>query len=105
MLKGSNRLKTIVLHKICSEFCTERTSPGLDTLHHEVQSALDAGETIQIDRSGVKILTTSFIDELLSALAVRFTIEKVRNQILFSPELEPMHWEQVERGVRLRSRT
>ena len=84
------------------EFCTERSHGELPRLRTHIRKIIEDGDSIVIHRDGVKMLTTSFIDELLSATALDLSFEIVRASVFFLPELEDLYWEQVTRGVRLR---
>lgn len=92
----------ILLLSECGEFCTERSHPGLPALRKKLRDALEKGERVEIHRQGVKLLTVSFIDELIPALALEFGLDVFEKAITFSPPLERIYLEQIKRGMRLR---
>jgi hypothetical protein len=95
-------MTTIDLQKECGAFCTERTHPRLPWLRDQIKHAIETNQSLNIDRSKVKIFTVSFLDEMTSELAVQFGLPIIQKVITFSPPLEPFYVEQMERGVRLR---
>ena len=103
--QGENMNKTIRLAQECGPFCTERTHPKLPWLRSEIEKALQHKQSISFDRTNVKILTPSFIDEMLSELAIKFGIDAIQEFVTFNPSLEAFFLEQIGRGVRLRSKS
>ena len=95
--------KTIHLEPECGPFCTERTHPKLPWLRSEIENAIISKQEICIDRANVKILTPSFIDEMVSETAKKFGIQVVHQYVKFEPPLETVYLRQIERGVRLRA--
>lgn len=93
---------TVKLVDHAGEFCTRRNSPGLPALRKLIESALEANTPIEIDRVGVKILTPSFIDELLPGIVLKFGDETVERLVTFRPPLEGFLKEQVTRGLQAR---
>jgi hypothetical protein len=95
-------IKTIQLASECGPFCTERTHPKLAWLRSEIEHCILAKEIICFERNGVKILTPSFIDEMVSELGIKFGIAAIEHYVKFSPPLETIYLQQIERGIRLR---
>jgi hypothetical protein len=62
----------IRLVDIGGEFCTRRTDPSLARLRETVEACIANGQAVEIDLTGIKILTPSFIDELIPPLNVKF---------------------------------
>lgn len=97
-------MKKIILADEVGEFCTARNHPKIPELHQQISACLTRAEPITIDRTGVKILSASFIDDLVPPLILRHSRQVVDQHLHFSPPLEPVYLEQIERGVRLRRR-
>ena len=85
------------------EFCTRRNSPSLPPLIKTLESAIEANTGVEIDRDGVKILTPSFIDELIPPLMVKYGEDVVNKLIKFTPPLDGFLKDQLARGLRARS--
>ena len=94
----------ISLKDRCGEFCTARGHPAIPGLLSELRAAVASGQSVQIDRAGTKLITPSFIDELLVPLALDHGASEIRRLVVFVPTLEPILDEQIERGMRLRRR-
>jgi len=86
----------------CGEFCTARTHPSIVKLRQTVLKVLENGETLTVDRSGLKSFTVSFLDEWLGTLIAEKGVACIRAQVQFQPPLEPFLEEQLERSFRLR---
>lgn len=84
------------------EFCTRRNSKGLVELSHAIESALQNNQKITINRSGVKILSISYVDELLSPLALKYGIDNLWSCLDIQPVLEDFYIRQVELGANRR---
>ncbi len=95
--------KRVILKDLCGDFCTERKHPQMPLLQKWVGDALLSGEEIVFDRHGLKMLSVSFIDELLPPFAVQVGLERVMEVIRFEPPLEQVFHEQIKRGIRLRA--
>lgn len=95
-------MKLIRLYEISGEFCTRRNSPSLPHLRHLIEEEIVSGNQVQIDTSQVKILTPSFIDELIPPLIIKHGKELVDRLVTFSPPLTGYLKEQVERGTKSR---
>jgi hypothetical protein len=95
--------KTIRLKEICGEYCTKRNNTGIDELKSELERAVSEKEILVFDRSDVKILGVSFIDELFCRIMLDNNIRNIDEIAEFVPPLEEMHLRQIERGIRLRS--
>lgn len=95
-------MKRIVLKDLFGEFCTDRHLPEIQMLKRTIENEIKADSPVTLDRSGVKLLSVSFIDELLGDLAVQHSREKIKDLVLFNPPLENIYEEQIDRSVRLR---
>lgn len=84
------------------EICNKRTLPGIQKIKEKIKQALDSNQNLTIDRTGVKVLTPSYIDELIPQFNIDYGKDKVSKLIQFSPPLEGFLAEQVERGTNLR---
>ena len=84
------------------EFCTRRTTPGLLELKETLRRELGKGTFVILSLEGVKIITPSYIDELLPTLMIELGKEKVLGQIKFEPKLNKYVEGQIERGYRAR---
>lgn len=93
----------IKLVDFSGEFCTNRKNEGLIRVIAELKKALQSEEKVIISSNGVKILTPSYIDELIPPLAIEFGVEKVEKMITFSPPLTGFLLEQLNRGVKNRT--
>jgi hypothetical protein len=95
--------KRVKLVEVCGEFCTERKHPQMAQLRKWVGEAISNGEMIVFDRKGIKMLSVSFIDELLPLFAAQVGLDRLSDFVQFEPPLESVYIEQIERGVRLRN--
>lgn len=99
------RMKEVIeLMKECGEFCTERSHPKLPWLREKIENAIVSGGTVIFDRANIKILTPSFIDEMIAVVALKYGLDVVEKHVSFVPLLEPLYHQQIERGMRLRKR-
>ena len=96
-------MKSVSLIQLGGEFCTQRDNPGIVLLKAEIERALLAKNAIAIDRTGVRIVSVSFIDELLADLAVKYSVDQIEAYVQFRPPLEPFLKDQIARGSRLRT--
>ena len=92
---------TIKLLESVGEFCTRRNNPHLEKIKEKIRTQLMENNSVCIDRTGIKALTPSFIDELVSPLVIELGRDKIDQCLSFDPPLEGYLSEQVERGVRL----
>ncbi|PIU01251.1 MAG: hypothetical protein COT74_01745 [Bdellovibrionales bacterium CG10_big_fil_rev_8_21_14_0_10_45_34] len=92
----------IRLVEIAGEFCTRRNMPALAEIKKILVEKLEKQEPVEISTAGVKILTPSFIDELIPDLINQYGEEKVTSLISFNPPLEGFLKEQISRGVKNR---
>jgi len=92
------------LAEIGGEFCTQRTAPSLPNLRSLIEACIEKQEPVEIETIGVKILTPSFIDELIPPLIVKFGEARIQSLITFNPPLTGFLKEQIERGTRLRKK-
>ena len=92
----------IKLVDVAGEFCTSRKSVALPDLRSMLEKHIANQEPLIISREGVKILTPSFIDELLPGLILKFGEKQVRQFVKFEPPLDGYLAEQVHRGVAAR---
>lgn len=95
--------KIIHLAIECGPFCTERGHPKISWLRSEIEQALLDKQVICFDRTNVKLLTPSFIDEMVSELAIKFGTNVIHQYVTFNPPLEAVYLKQIERGIRLRN--
>ena len=95
----------IDLVKECGEFCTERSHPKLGWIRSQIENAIQTKALIQFNRAGIKILTPSFIDEMISELAVKYGIQAVKQYATFNPPLEAIYEAQIDRGMRMRKKS
>lgn len=94
--------KIIHLIEIGGEFCTERTSTSLNEMKKRLRTNIQRNEKTIIDTKGVKLITPSYVDELIPPLMIEFGAEKTLNLIEFLPPLQGFLSEQVDRGYRAR---
>ncbi len=94
----------INLKEHSGEFCTARKNKGLSQVIQILKMALEKNEKITISTTGVKILTPSYIDELIPPLVIIFGSEKIKQLVSFSPPLTGFILEQIDRGIKNRSR-
>lgn len=87
------------------EFCTSRKSPAIQKLHELIENCIRKNSPLEISRDGVKVLTPSFIDELLPPLIMKHGEEKVLSLVKFSPPLNGYLEEQVHRCVAARKKS
>ncbi len=80
------------------EFCTVRTHPKLPNLIHKIKEALLKGESVEIQWSHVKILTPSFLDELIPPLMIELGYDLLKQKVTFNPPLTGFLAEQPDRG-------
>lgn len=92
----------IKLADIAGEFCTTRNSPGLPQIISILKDCLDRNENVEIELTGVKLLTPSFIDELIPPLIIKYGKEKIDQSIVFRPALVGFVKDQIDRGVQQR---
>ena len=93
----------INLAEVVGEFCVLRTDPQIPKLREIITQAILAEEVITIDWTQVKILTPSFLDELLPPLMISLGgKEKVMEKISFVPILTGFLAQQLDRGYQLR---
>jgi hypothetical protein len=85
------------------EFCTRRTSEAIPRIKALIEKALLNNENIVCDWTGVKILTPSFIDEIIPELIIKYGATKIQKHVSFRPVLTGFLSHQVERGVKNRS--
>lgn len=86
------------LYDFSGEFCSRRTTPGLKELKEQIRLHILNNTPITLSSENVKLITPSYIDELLPSLMVELGKEKVLNLIKFSPPLTGYALEQIERG-------
>lgn len=84
------------------EFCTSRKSPALEKLREKIEECIRSKTPLQISREGVKVLTPSFVDELLPPLILKHGESEVSQIVTFEPALDGYLEEQVHRGVAAR---
>lgn len=94
----------IKLVEIGGEFCTSRKAPSIAGLRQQLDSCLENDKSVVIETAGVKILTPSYIDELIPPLMVKHGEAKVLNLIEFTPPLTGFLKEQLTRGLANRIR-
>ncbi|MFN8945133.1 MAG: hypothetical protein ACK5WZ_10995 [Pseudobdellovibrionaceae bacterium] len=87
------------------EFCTSRKSPAIEKLREVIEKSIQSNTPIEILRDGVKVLTPSFIDELLPPLVIQYGEEQVMGIISFLPPLDGYLKEQLHRGVAARRKS
>jgi hypothetical protein len=85
------------------EFCSRRTSEAIPLIKAQIEKALQNHSDIVCDWTGVKILTPSFIDEIIPPLILIYGADRVQKHVSFKPELTGFLSHQVERGVKNRS--
>ena len=98
-------MKVIRLNDLFGDFCTERAQVQKSMLKSEIKETMAVGKLLSLDRSDVKLMTTSFIDELLSDFAADYGVEKVLESVLFDPPLEEIYLNQIRRGAVLRAKS
>ncbi len=90
---------TINFLEIAGEFCTKRDNSGIPIIIEKIETALTKNENIVCNWEGVKILTPSFIDEIMPKLIIKYGREKIDRSLSFSPPLEGFLAHQIERGI------
>ncbi len=95
-------MKIINLAVEASEFCVRRTDASLPKIKDLVLEALNTNTELEINWINVKVLTPSYIDELIPGFILKFGEEKVNKLIKFNPLLTGFLAEQVIRGVKNR---
>jgi len=83
-------------------FCTRRNSTAIPTIIAKIEEAIKANESVICDWNGVKILTPSFVDEIIPHLIIKYGEEKINSLVSFDPKLEGFLAEQILRGVNAR---
>lgn len=96
-------MKIIDLAVEASEFCVRRTDVSLPKIKALVLEALEANTELEINWVNVKVLTPSYIDELIPGFILKFGEEKVKKLVKFNPQLTGFLSEQVIRGVKNRT--
>ncbi len=92
----------ILLKQICGEFCTERKNPGLPELLRLTLEAIHLKKQIEIDRTGVLILSVSFMNELTSTIADNCNQNDFEKAVSFIPPLEELYVIQIKRQFALK---
>ncbi|MBF0361598.1 MAG: hypothetical protein HQK49_11335 [Oligoflexia bacterium] len=95
--------KTISIFDYCGPFCTQRDTAGIDKLFEILSITLEKKEKIILSRNNVKMMTVSFIDQLMVPLAITYSKDQIEKLIIFNPPLEEIFLKQIERGIRLRT--
>ncbi len=95
-------MKQVKLLEICGLFCTKRDAPSIVKLTDIIQVCLDKNEKLSINREGVKILSVSYVDELISPFLQKISFDVFFNQISFEPPLEEFYNIQLKRSIMLR---
>ncbi|MBI3534514.1 MAG: hypothetical protein HY072_03370 [Deltaproteobacteria bacterium] len=91
----------IVLKNSCGEFCTERGNIGLPKIVKLTVEAIKKKEHLEIDRTGVLILSVSFVNEFVSAVACCCSQHDFETIVSFSPPLEELYIRQIRRQFEL----
>ena len=94
----------ISLKQLCGEFCTERGNPGLQELIRFTIEAIEKNQHLELDRTGVLILSISFINEFTSRIADRFSLQDFEKAVSFSPLLEELYLYQIKRQFELKKK-
>lgn len=92
------------LYDFSGEFCSRRTTPGLQNLKKKLHQLLTTNTSVLLSTAKVKIITPSYVDELLPSLMIEFGKDKVLTLIKFDPPLAGYAAEQIERGYNNRNK-
>ena len=93
---------TIDLLKEVGLYCKERTDPNIPRLFAQIKKELEKGGEILFSIKGVRIITPSFIDQLLGDLAKEYGPDFLKQHCKFDPALPIIFKDQFERSARLR---
>lgn len=85
------------------EFCTRRTSEAIPKIVERIEKAISENSKVICDWNGVKILTPSFIDEIVPQIIIKYGKAKYDETVSFEPQLTGFLANQVVRGVVNRS--
>ena len=85
------------------EFCTRRTSVGIPKILALIEGAILKNENVICDWTEVKILTPSFIDEIIPQIIIKYGKPKYDQLVSFDPILTGFLADQVDRGVKNRT--
>ncbi len=96
-------MKEINLAIESSEFCVKRTDPNLPKIIELLDQAVLKQSPIQVEWSQVKILTPSYIDELLPKLIIKHGEANFWKYVQFKPALTGFLHDQIAIGVKNRS--
>jgi hypothetical protein len=94
--------KIINIFEYCGAYPTTRDNPGLIDIVDLLTEALTNNERVTLNRDHTKLMTLTFIDELIVPLAMEFGRDTVETLITFDPPLEEPYVKQIERGIKLR---
>jgi hypothetical protein len=90
------------LYDYSGEFCTRRTTTGLQEIKLILRKSITSNTPIILSLEKVKLITPSYIDELLPDLMAEFGKEKVLGLVKFDQALNKYVAEQIERGFKNR---
>ncbi|MBL6988222.1 MAG: hypothetical protein ISR65_00500 [Bacteriovoracaceae bacterium] len=90
-------MKQIDLISISGEFATRRDCKSLPELTKQIVSVLEHDDTIVIQREKIKILSLSFVDELLRPLIKKYSFSTISSKVHFQPELEEVYLEHLRK--------
>ncbi len=90
---------------ISGDMCIRRTTPGIDFIKQKIETAIQKNEKIIFDWCKVKVMTVSFIDEIMPELIIKYGPEILEKNIEFNPELTGFLKDQLDNGVKSRVNT
>lgn len=94
----------ISLVEFCGEFCTERKNEGILELAKKISTLKANSNEIRILRKDVKIMSASFVDELVKLLlSLQVGRKFIETQLSFNPQLETIYSDQIQRSLASRN--
>lgn len=90
---------------ISGDMCIRRTTPGIDLIKKKIEIAIQKNEKIIFDWSKVKVMTVSFVDEIMPELIIKYGNEILEKNIEFNPPLTGFLKDQLDNGVKNRVNT
>jgi hypothetical protein len=90
---------------ISGDMCIRRTTPGISMIKEKIEITIQQNKKIIFDWSRVKVMTVSFIDEIMPELIIKYGKEILEKNIEFRPELTGFLKDQLDNGVNNRVNT
>jgi len=102
-MSSSQKLNRIQLTDVCGKCCTVRKNPGLEKLSHQMMDSIRKSEKTIIVRKNVKLMSVSFVDELIARLANQAVSPKsITDLVEFDHPLEEIYLDQWNRSLKSR---